>query len=67
VSVVVLIACVVADRGQSAGDEKLPAAITKWEYTSTREGIEDWNRLGKEGWELVDTQDTAGFFKRPKR
>lgn len=47
--------------------------IQKWEYTSARllNGLEDLNKLGEEGWEVVDgVVLNAGreiVFKRPKQ
>ena len=47
--------------------------IQKWEYTSARllNGLEDLNKLGEEGWEVVDgvvlNAGRETVFKRPKQ
>jgi len=42
----------------------------QWEYTSeylysSEENEKVFNRLGKEGWELVNFTETSAYFKRP--
>jgi len=54
-------------------NEQNQQPIQKWEYTSARllNGLEDLNKLGEEGWEVVDgVVLNAGreiVFKRPKQ
>lgn len=64
-------------KGANMGENNEPIqtqqAIQKWEYTSARllNGLEDLNKLGEEGWEVVDgVVLNAGreiVFKRPKQ
>jgi hypothetical protein len=66
VAAVVLIACMMYD-GRTAGEEKSAPKLTKWEYTVNRGTLDEWNKLGSEGWELVATWGEHGTFKRPKQ
>ncbi|RYG38092.1 DUF4177 domain-containing protein [bacterium] len=47
-------------------DKAIHLAPMKWRIDDSMDAIEEeLNRLGKEGWELVSTEPSIYYFKRP--